>query len=409
MTKRLYYDDAYTTRFTADVVETLTWNGQPAVVLNRTAFYPTSGGQPADRGRLGGKTVLDVVEREEDGAVVHVLSEGVESERVEGEVAWDRRFDHMQQHTGQHILSAAFEQVIGAQTVGFHLGAQSSTIDVDQADLVMEDVLPVEARANDVVWHDRPIGVELLEGDALAGTGIEPPPDVNGPVRLVKIAGNASSDAPPLDINPCGGTHVARAGEIGLVKIVNLEHRGEDTRVEFLCGGRALRDYRAKLEVTSTLGRKLTVGTWELDQAVDRLQAENKTLRREQRDLRQRLLDLEAEHLVNQALSRGDFRFVGGVWEDRSPDELRSLALKIAEHSRHVALLFSVTDRTHYCFARAEDLDLDVNRLLQRACSRLDGKGGGRPHIAQGSAPRAAAGEVRDILGDLEAELGSAA
>jgi alanyl-tRNA synthetase len=315
----------------------------------------------------------------------------------------------MQQHTGQHILSAAFEQIIGAQTVGFHLGAQSSTIDVDQGDLVMEDVLPVEARANEVVWDDRLIDVELLDGDALAGTGIEPPPDVDGPVRLVKIAGNGSSDGPPLDINPCGGTHVARTGEIGLVKIVSLEHRGEDTRIEFLCGGRALRDYRAKLEVTSTLGRKLTVGTWELDQAVDRIQAENKTLKREQRDLRQRLLDLEAEHLVNQASSCGDFRFVGEVWEDRSPDELRSLALKIAERSRHVALLFSVTDRTHYCFARAEDVDLDVNRLLQQACSRLDGKGGGRPHIAQGSAPRAATGEVRDILEDLEAELGSAA
>jgi alanyl-tRNA synthetase len=199
---------------------------------------------------------------------------------------------------------------------------------------------------------------------------------------------------------------VGRTGEIGLIKIVGVEHRGEDTRVEFLCGGRAFRDYRKKLQMTTILGKMLTVGTWELDQAVQRLQDENKTLRHEQRELRQRLLDLEAIGLANNAVTRGANDVVGKVWESRSPDELRMLALKIAEHSRHVALFFSVGDRTHYCFARAEDADLDVNELLQQACARLGGKGGGRPHIAQGSAPSTTLDEVRNVLGELEASLG---
>jgi len=408
MTERLYYDDAYRTQFTAEVLETLTWQGQPAVVLDRSAFYPTSGGQPADRGLLGGKSVLDVVEREEDGAVVHVLSEPLEDNRVDGQVAWGRRFDHMQQHTGQHVLSAAFEKVLGAHTVGFHLGAEVSTIDVDQADLETEALHPVEARANEVIWGDRQINVELVDRDALTGTGIELPPDLAGPVRLVTIGGVPPSQTQPFDVNPCGGTHVARTGEIGLIKIAGVEHRGEDTRIEFLCGRRALRDYQRKLRMASTLSRLLTVGTWELDQAVERLQTENRTLRHEQRDLRERLLDLEAERLLNRAETRGPYAVAAAVWEGKRPDELRMLALRLAEHSGHVALLFGVNDRTHYCFSRADDADLDVNQLLQQACAQLGGKGGGRPHIAQGSAPNASVREVRDVLDDLKAALSSA-
>ena len=406
MTERLYYDDAYQTKFTAEVLERLTWEDQPAVVLNRTAFYPASGGQPADRGLLGGHRVLDVVEREEDEGVIHVLDDPLEDDPVEGEVAWIRRFDHMQQHTGQHVLSAAFERVLGAHTVGFHLGAEASTIDVDQADLEMEDIHPVEAQANDVVWGDRRVDVELVERDALGHMNIEPPPGVEGPVRLVTITGPRPRGRRPFDVNPCGGTHVSRTGEIGLIKVTGVEHRGDDTRIEFLCGRRALRDYREKLGTVSTLGRMLTVGTWELDQAVERLQTENKALRHEQRELRGQLLDLEGERLVSSGETRGPYRVAGAVWEGKRPDELRMLALKVAEHSRHVALLVSTLDRTHYCFARAQDADIDVNQLLQKACARLDGKGGGRPHIAQGSAPKSPACEVRDILMDLKAALG---
>lgn len=423
MTDRLYYLEPYRTRFTAHVVEQLIWQDHPAVVLDRTAFYPTSGGQPADRGTLGDAAVVDVVERAADGAIIHVLSDAVATDQVAGEIAWQRRFDHMQQHTGQHILSAAFDHVLGAVTVGFHLGAESSTIDVDLADLEMEDVLPVEAAANEVVWDDRPVSIRFMDRDEVADAPMaEPPPHVEGPIRLIEIPGPSARPAAdisfatatesPFDVNPCGGTHVSRTGEIGMIKLVGREHRGDSTRIEFLCGGRALKDYEANRRMTNILATMLTVGTGELDKAVERLQEENRQLRHDGRDLRGRLLDSETAQLVETAAAYGPYRVVGAVWEQRSPDELRILARKLAEHSDVVALLFSVpvspsnqSERIHFCFTREESLDLDVNRLLQEACTQLGGKGGGRPQVAQGSAPSAPTDKVESVLRDLEAAL----
>jgi len=403
MTRRLYLSDPYRTGFEAYAIEALTWDGHPAVVLDQTAFYPESGGQPADRGRLGGAEVVDVVEREAGGAVVHVLSQEVSGADgvLKGTVDWRRRFDHMQQHTGQHILSAAMEKALGAGTVGFHLGGSASTIDLDVTGLTMEDVRPAEVLANEVVWDDRRIDIRLTDADGLAELQVEPPPKVDGPIRLLVIPGPSGATEVPYDVNPCGGTHVARSGEIGMIKIVGLERRGDETRVTFLCGQRALHDYQEKDSVLSALTGLLTVGYWELDEAVARLQGENRELLRTERELRQRLLELEAEGLLGTAQVRGRYRAVGRVWQGRSPEELRALARKLADHAGVVALLFSVADQTHFCFSRAEELDLNVNDLLQEACRRLDGKGGGRPQVAQGSGPAAEGSRVEGVLDDL--------
>ncbi|MEA3376867.1 MAG: DHHA1 domain-containing protein [Chloroflexota bacterium] len=406
MTSRLYHTEPYQTHFEARVVEALTWDGRPAVVLDRTAFYPASGGQPADAGVLGGVPVVDVVARESDGAIVHVLSQELSDQTVAGQVDWERRFDHMQQHTGQHILSAAFEKELGAETVGFHLGGDSSTIDLDVPGLKMEDVEPVEALANEMVWADREVAVRFVGWDALAALCVEPPPDVEGPIRLIVIPGPRGEAGTEFDVNPCGGTHVARTGEIGTIKIVGLEHRGDQTRVTFLCGGRALRDYGDKSHVIDELTGRLTVGYWELDEAVERLQEENKELRRSERELRQRLLGAEAVRLVESAEARGPYRLVSRVWQGRSSDELRILARKLAEHSAVVALLFTIDERTHLCFARAEDLTLDMNLLVQDACRRLHGRGGGRAQIAQGSAPATDVSEVERVVSELLTGLG---
>jgi alanyl-tRNA synthetase len=395
MTERLYYTDAYCTHFSAHVVERLAWDNHPAVVLDRTAFYPTSGGQPADRGTLGGVVLLDVVVREDDHAVLHVLNHALPDGdvEVEGVLDWPRRFDHMQQHAGQHVLSAAFEQLLDADTVGFHLGAEMSTIDINVPRLALDRVRPVEELANRVVWEDRPIGVRFVGPDELAELPLRRPPAVDGPVRIVDIA--------TFDVNPCGGTHVARTGEIGLIKIVRLEYRGDQTRVEFLCGGRALRDYQARNQVIHRLMALLTVGHTELDQAVERLQAEAKQLRQELRKARKRLLTAEASELAETALVHESYRVVRRVWEQREPGELRALAQELAQRPDVVALLASAGERTHLCFARAEGVDLDAAALLQEACARLDGRGGGRPHLAQGSAPAADVAQVESALVSL--------
>ena len=397
MTERLYYTDAYCTGFSARVVERLAWGGRPAVVLDRTAFYPASGGQPADRGTLGGLAVRDVVVREEDGAIVHVLERALRTSDVEGVLDWSSRFDHMQQHTGQHILSAAFEQVLDADTVGFHLGTETSTVDINVARLEPAALVPVEELANRVIWENRPVSVRFVGPDELVTLPLRRPPAVEGPVRIVEIAG--------FDLNPCGGTHVARTGEIGLIKIVRLDHRGDETRVEFLCGGRALRDYQAKNGMVNRLTVMLTVGHWELDQAVERLQAEAKRLRQDLRRARKRLLHAEASELAETASFHGPYRVVSRVWERREPGELRVLAQELVQRPDVVALLGTVGERTHLCFARAEGIEPDVAALLQEACGRLGGKGGGRPHLAQGSAPATDMAHANAVLTDLLSSL----
>ncbi|HET91562.1 MAG TPA: hypothetical protein ENN99_12620 [Chloroflexi bacterium] len=405
MTERLYHRDSYRQRFSARVSERTTWEGRPAVVLDCTAFYPESGGQPADRGVLGGMAVLDVVVRETDDAVVHVLADEWPDElldsEVEGEIDWQRRFDHMQQHTGQHILSAAFEQLLDADTVGFHLGAESSTVDLDVARLEPALAEAVEELANQVVWADRPVSVQIVSPDELAAYPLRRPPTVEGPVRLVGIAAPAAGIEGSFDVNPCGGTHVARTGEIGLVKIVRLEHRGDETRVEFLCGERALRDYRIKNELVHRLAGMLTVGYWELDQAIERLQVEAKQLRRDLRQASQRLLAVEASELAANAAAYGAYRVVCHVWArpGKPPAEVRAVAQELMQRPGMVVMLASVTEeRTHLCFARSEGVDLDAAGLLRTACAQLGGKGGGQPQLAQGSAPVADETHVQAVL-----------
>lgn len=389
MTTRLYYTDPYRVHFTANVLERLVWDGRPAVILDQTLFYPTSGGQPADRGVLGGVPVLDVVVRESDGAVVHILAGEVQGYFLEGTIDWPRRFDHMQQHTGQHLLSAAFERVLDADTVSFHLGAQVSTIDIACARLGQEAAAAVEDLSNQVVWEDRPVITRFVTSEELATLPLRRPPTVAGPIRIVEVAGPAAHPEERFDISPCGGTHVARTGEIGLIKITGLDYRGELTRVEFLCGRRAFNDYRARFETTARLANRLTVGYWELEQAVERLQAEEKRLLYELRQARERLLLAEATALTSSAAPVGPYRVVRHIWGQpgRSPEELRALALELARRPDTIALLATISERTHLCFARGEEVDIDVVPLLRDSCDRLGGKGGGRPHLAQGSAP----------------------
>jgi alanyl-tRNA synthetase len=392
MMERLYYTDAYCTRFSARVIECVAWDGRPAIVLDRTAFYPDSGGQPADLGTLDGVAVVDVQVRDDD-AVVHVLERSLpeDAKEIEGKIDWPRRFDHMQQHTGQHVLSAAFERMLDADTVGFHMGTDVSTIDLDVSRLALDSVTEVEGLVNQVVWEDRPVSTRFVSSDELAALPLRRPPAVDGPIRIVEID--------DFDVNPCGGTHVARTGEIGLIRVVRLDYRGDKTRVEFLCGGRALRDYRARSVVVNQLATRLTVGYWELDQAVERLQGEAKQLRSDLRRTREGLLKMEAAELFEAAVPQGAYRIVRQVLEGRDPGELRALAQELIHRFEVSVLLASVGERTHLCFACSDGVDLDMSALLREACAQLGGKGGGQPHLAQGSAPASDFGYTVILVG----------
>lgn len=397
MTDRLYYADSYLTHFTARVLEQLTWNGHPAVILDRTAFYPTSGGQPSDRGRLGGIPVIGAEIRESDGAIVHILEAPLPDDEVTGEVDWPRRFDHMQQHTGQHLLSAACEQLLDADTVSFHLGADVSTIDLNVPRLAREALEEVEERVNWVIWENRPVQAYFVRPEEVVALPLRRPPQVEGPIRLVEVAGDGGSR--PFDLNPCGGTHVARTGEIGLLKVLRLDYRGQETRVEFVCGGRALRDYRLKNGVLLNLAAMLTVGYWELPEAIGRLQDEVKEVRREARSLRERLVEVEAARLAETAVVVGPLRVARAVEENWDPADLRALAQKVAAHPGVVVLVASVGgERVHLCVACAEGVPADAVALLRAVAEPLGGKGGGQARFAQGSAPAAPRQQVEDVL-----------
>jgi len=394
MTERLYHNDAYLTHFTAQVRQRLTYQGRPAVVLDRTAFYPTSGGQPFDTGTLGGASVVDVVVRETDDAVLHVLDAHLDQvmTEVQGEIDWARRFDHMQHHTGQHILSQACIQVAQAETVGFHLGTESVTIDLTGSQPLSDPLLAqVEGLTNRILWEDRPVTARVVPQDRLVEFPLRKPPTVSTDVRIVQVE--------EFDWSACGGTHVARTGQIGLLKIVKTERRGDQTRVEFRCGQRALQDYHAKHQMIQRVAAGFNVGYWELDQAVERLRTEAQDLRSRLREAGRSLTRYAAIELLAMTPAEVGMRQVVHSLADGALVDMRELARQLVTEPGVVALLGSSDGlKAHLCFARSPDVALDLLPLMRETAQALGGRGGGQPDLAQGGGVLADREQLEAVL-----------
>ena len=374
MTERLYYNDSYLQEFDARVVERTTHEGRDAVVLDRTAFYPTSGGQPFDVGTLSGVNVLDVVDLE-DGRLLHIVDRLPERTDVEGRIDWTRRFDHMQQHTGQHVLSAAFDRLLGARTESFHLGADTSTIDLARQ-LAPADVARAEAEANRVVWEDRPVAVRFAAAEEAAALGLRKESKRDGTLRLVDVA--------DFDLSACGGTHVSRTGAIGLIAVSATERFRGGLRVTFLCGGRALTGFRALRDAVAGSVRALSVLPGELPAAIERLQGESKEQRRLLKELQGRLAAHEGDALAAAAVEHGGLRLVAAVLPGWDAAALKTIAARIAERSGHVAVLVGDPPASLIVISRASDVSVDAGAVLKQIVQRHGGKGGGRPELAQG-------------------------
>lgn len=393
MSKRLYYGDAYTTKFTAIVVEQLNENERPAVILDRTYFYPTSGGQPHDLGSLNGAPVTDVSIRPEDGSVLHWLEPGANlPHEVTAEIDWGRRFDHMQQHTGQHILSQAFIQVAGAHTVGFHLSQGTVTIDLDARQLSEAAFQKAERLANQIVWENRPVHIRTVSVDEARQMPLRKvPPTRDGRLRLI--------DIDRFDLTACGGTHVARTGEIGMIKLLKWERRRRQTRVTFYCGGRALQDYGQKNALVHELMAALTTGQDELVISIGRLQDDLKQARRQLKKQQTALLEFEAERLHHDGTHHQGITIVTHVFMDRDPGQLRMLGNLLTRKPGVVALLGLAGSRSHLLFCRSEDAPGEMNQLLQQAIAEIgSGSGGGSGVFAQGGGPAADAQTVKRAL-----------
>jgi alanyl-tRNA synthetase len=385
MTTRLYYTDPYLTSFDARIVERLDRDGRPAVVLDQTAFYPTSGGQPHDVGTLGDMRVVDVVDLE-DGRIAHVTDTAIApGETVAGQIDWTRRFDHMQQHTGQHVLSAAFAHVHGARTVSFHLGAESSTIDLEQQ-LDRTAIASAETDANRILWEDRPVTVRFVPAEDAASLPLRKESGRTGTLRVVEVES--------YDLSACGGTHVSRTGAIGMIAVAGHERFKGGTRVEFLCGSRALAAFGRQRDVIAGAIRQLSVLPAELPAAIERLQAEGKDLRSAVRDLQARLARHEAAALVASAQDVAGARVAMARVEGADAQVLKTLAQEIASRPGHAAILVGSAPPVPIVIARADNMSLDAGALLKQLTSRFGGKGGGRPELAQGGGLTAPPDEV---------------
>jgi len=392
MTHRIYYTDAYCRAFDAVVVRAFEHDGRPAVVLDRTAFYPTSGGQPFDLGVLGGSSVVDVVDA--DGDVVHVLSARLaEGAGVRGEIDWARRFDHMQQHTGQHVLSAALVRACAAATVSFHLGSESSTIDLAVA-LSTADVERAVDEANRVVWDDRAVAVRFASADEVKALPLRKEPAREGELRLVEV--------PEFDLSACGGTHVARTGVIGLIAVTGVEKFKGGVRLTFVCGGRALRSLRQLRDAVGGSVRMLSVLPQDLPAAVEKLQAEGKGLRKTIAAMQTALAVHEADRLLASAPASAARRVIADVYEGWDANGLKTIATSLITRDPVAVALVGSGAQPLVVVACAPSLGLDASAVLRRLIERFGGRGGGRADLAQAGGLTGNAGEIaaaaREIL-----------
>jgi alanyl-tRNA synthetase len=395
MTKRLYYDQPNLKEFRADIIAIQETENGIAVKLNRTAFYPTSGGQPHDTGTVADVPVLDVWE-DEQGEIWHQIQEVSNIRQqldtadadhptaVIGKINRQRRFDHTQQHSGQHLLSAGFIEVLEAPTVGFHLGSESSTIDLECSHLSWEAAFRVENLVNRVIWENRPVTSRFVTPEELAQLPLRKPPQVSDHIRVVLIE--------DFDASACGGTHVTRTGEIGLIKITGIARYKGDTRVDFLCGERALRNYRRALHTLQQVSIDMTVGPDELRDAVQRLQDEIKLANRALHKSQSQLWEFEAERIWAKAPKQDGVRWIMAHWI-RPFEAARAIASNLRERPRTLVLL-AVGDEEgkglRMVCARSDDLpEVNAAEVLRDAVGELGGRGGGSATMAQGGGPGA--------------------
>ncbi|PYU44227.1 MAG: hypothetical protein DMG54_09965 [Acidobacteria bacterium] len=382
-TRRLYYDDAFETEFTARVI-----SSEPAlipsfpvaqapaweVVLDRTAFYPASGGQPHDLGKLGDANVVDV--RDAEDGILHIVDRPVKLGEVKGCINWPRRFDHMQQHTGQHLLSAMFQERFGLSTVSFHLGSEICTIDLRGPEPAEEILEGAERAANQVVFEDRPVNVRYGTADQLSQLGVRKEVERDGILRAIEIES--------ADLQPCGGTHVKRTGQIGLVLLRRCTKVRQDWRVEFVCGRRSERFARHDFQVLRQTAEKLRCAPEDLVSAASRMLAERDTNFKSFHAVTQRLAESEATLAFETTpLGANGFRVVSRVFESVPADYLGFFATAFAKSEKAIALL-AAAEGGNLLFAQHPSAGKDMSALLKQVLEKVGGKGGGTQDFARG-------------------------
>ena len=405
MTERLYYTDPYLREFDARVTRIEPRDGGALLTLDRTAFYPTSGGQPFDIGALDDLRVVDAVD-EEDGSIGHVVEIDragqalpAPGQLVHGTIDWARRFDHMQQHTGQHVLSAAFDRLFGLRTVSFHLGTASATIDLAREASIRE-IAAAEDEANRIVWEDRAVSIRFVSAEEAARLPLRKEPARSGTLRVI--------DVESFDLSACGGTHVSRTGAIGVIAVAASERFKGGQWVEFVCGGRALRRFRSLRDAVSAAGRLLSVGADDLPATIERLQIDAKEQKRASAGLQAELARYQAADL---AASAEEVRVRLKPDTTYEPDQETTVRLVLravdADAAGLKALTTSITSKPGYLVAlvstalpalivisRSSDVAVQANAALSVLLQAFGGRGGGKADVAQGGGLDAASSQI---------------
>lgn len=394
MTDRLYYHDSFLHEFEGEVVDVVpssTINARHGVVLDRTAFYPTSGGQVFDTGWIedgtGGRMRVTQVEDTADGRVVHYLEAEkapTKGTRVRGMIDEERRRDHMQQHSGQHVLSAAFVRLFNMPTVSFHMGDEACSIDLDTPQLKPEQVEKAEALANQVIQENRPVAIKFVRQDEAQSLGLRKVPVVDkAELRLIDIAA--------FDLTACGGTHVQGTGQIGSILLRKVERVRQGWRVEFVCGMRAVRTARKDYLTLTEASGLFSTHIWDVPQQIRKSLDDAKTTRKATEHLLEQLSEFEASKILAETELASGRKLVLRVYPDRDAAALKLLAQKLTRLENNVIALLGATQGSPaIVFAQSPGGSSDMGSLLKQTLVELGGRGGGTKDFAQGGAPASA-------------------
>jgi alanyl-tRNA synthetase len=368
-TDRLYYRDCYLSSFQAKVVDSVD-NGR-RVYLERTAFYPSSGGQPHDTGRLGTQSVVDVVD--EGDRIAHLLAEPLTEDSTQAEIDWHRRYDHMQQHTGQHLLSAVFMDLFAAQTLSFHMGPEVSSIELSMRDLTDAQIDKVEHRANELIWQSRPVNIVFEEAESVKD--LRKAVARSGTLRIVEIS--------DLDRSACGGTHVRSTAELGPIQLMRRERVRGNVRLEFVCGGRALRRTAQQRRVLAEISRVASTAVDNLPQHVAGLINRLTEIEKSQQRLVSELARREGEQAYQNTAPSTDGirRWVFHV--DAIDESSRGKAQAFAKLPKALALSIAA-EQTGVLIACSADCNINAGKVMKQVLTTTGGRGGGSATLAQG-------------------------
>jgi alanyl-tRNA synthetase len=369
MEHRLYCDSPYTTEWQADVVSSEQKEGHVRVILSKTAFYPGGGGQPSDRGTIDGIPVEDVFEQ--NGHVIHVLNKAPENMTVACVIDFDRRFDLMQQHSGQHLLSAVLFRLYQCKTSSLHMSMDELSIDVAMADMPSSMLTTVEDEVNAYIYRDLPVVISVVTPEVASEMTLRKTPPKEGEVRIVEITS--------IDRSPCCGTHVRRTGEIGLVKIVKTEKRGAETRVYFKCGKRALKDYQFKQDIVTGLVHLYRMSEGEVLAKTEGLAAQLRSTQKELTEIKDKMLKVEAKETIASTTSK----VIEKSYDDKSFADIGTLAKYLLEAGDFALILASVPDK-RLLFAHSGKFDINCGKMLKENLASFNGKGGGKDNWANG-------------------------